>query len=83
MFMFYKIDNDYYILVGSKYMQVKFETKGKEINAVPTGKEIERNPSIKVVSQPFDEEFKKQVNKKQEETNISENKERPRFGRDR
>ena len=31
MFMFYKIENDYYVLVGNKYMQVKFKVDGKEL----------------------------------------------------
>lgn len=82
MFMFYKIGNDYYVLVGNKYMQVKFKIDGEEINAVPTGKSVEKNSAEKVQAYQFNEDFKKQLTHK-EEPKIDEYKQRSRFGRDR
>ena len=82
MFMFYKIENDYYVLVGNKYMQVKFNVDGEEINPVPTGKYIERNSSVRAEEYPFNEDFKKQFTRRREPER-DEIKERSRFGRDR
>lgn len=87
MFMFYKIDNDYYVLVGNKYVQVKFEVKDNDVNAIPLNKKIERNASIKAIAQPFNDDFKKQIINKNkpkiilEDDKESEHKNRPRFGR--
>lgn len=80
--MFYKIDNSYYVLVGNKYMQVEFKVDGEEINAIPTGKELERNGDLKVESQEFDESFKRTLTQKKSPTQ-DENKEHSRFGRER
>lgn len=78
--MFYKIDNDYYVLVGDKYMQVKFSVDGEELNSTPTGKELERNTVKNVKPQPFDDDFKKQfIDKKY--SNKEDTKSRYRFGR--
>ena len=82
MFMFYKIGNNYYVLVGNKYMQVEFKIDKEEINAVPTGKSIERDKAIGVKAYQFNEDFKKQLTHK-EEPEIDEHKQRSRFGRDR
>lgn len=82
MFMFYKIKDDYYVLVGNKYMQVKFKVDGEEINSVPTGEFLERNSSVKAEECPFNEDFKKQITRngklgRDETQNLSH------FGRDR
>lgn len=82
MFMFYKIKDDYYVLVGNKYMQVKFKVDGEEINSVPTGEFLERNSSVKAEECPFNEDFKKQITRRRE-LERDEIKERSRFGRDR
>lgn len=82
MFMFYKIDNNYYVLVGNKYMQVEFKIDGEEINAIPTGKSIEKDKAIGVKSYQFNEDFKKQLTHK-EEPKTDEYKQHSRFGRDR
>lgn len=82
MFMFYKINNDYYVLVGNKYMQVEFKINGEEINAIPTGKELERSSDLKVESYEFNDDFKKKLTHKKEPER-DESKERSRFGRDR
>lgn len=82
MFMFYKIGNDYYVLVGNRYMQVEFKVNGEELNAVPTGKSVERTNEVHAIEQPFNEEFKKQFTRKREPERDGM-KERSRFGRDR
>lgn len=94
MFMFYKIDKDYYVLVGRKYVKVEFEVDGNEINAIPTKEVIERNDDIKVISKPYNNDFIKEIidmSKKKNENNFREEnveekrtesrKEHTRFGR--
>lgn len=87
--MFYKIDDNYYVLVGNKYVQVKFEVKDGDINPVPLDKKIERDAHTKAIAQPFNEEFKKSIINKNKPQRSLENKEenddeprsRSRFGR--
>lgn len=67
--MFYKIDNDYYVLVGSKYVLVKFEIIGNEIIAKPLNKKIEKSDGLKIIDQPFDDLFKKEIMNKLHSTN--------------
>lgn len=87
MFMFYKIDNDYYVLVGNKYVQVKFEINGDDVNAIPLNKKIERDINVEATSQPFNDDFKKQIINKNkpkviiEEKNEDDHRGRNRFGR--
>ena len=87
MFMFYKIDNDYYVLVGNKYVQVRLEVKDNDVNAIPLDKKIERDININAVAQPFNDDFKKQIINKNkpkiilEEDNENDRKGRNRFGR--
>ena len=47
-------------------MQVEFKVNGEELNAVPTGKAVERTSEVHAIEQPFDEEFKKQFTRKRE-----------------
>ena len=63
--MFYKINDDYYVLVGNKYVKVVFEVKNGDIKATPiNGEYIERSPLIKAMEQPFNEEFQKKLKNK-------------------
>lgn len=72
MIMFYKIKDNYYVLVGNKYIEVKFTVKNGEVQASPiNGKYIERSQNIEAKPQPFNEEF---------QNKIKENEKRKGFG---
>jgi len=80
--MFYKIDKDYYILVGNKYIQVDFEVNGNDINSKPLNKEIERTPKINAKPQPYNDDFIKEIiESKKPKEKKNEFKESPRFGK--
>lgn len=65
MIMFYKINDNYYVLVGNKYMEVKFTVENGEVQATPkNGKYIERSSKVNAIPQPFDEEFRKKLKNK-------------------
>ena len=65
MIMFYKIKDNYYVLVGNKYMEVKFTVENGEVQATPSnGSYIERNNTVNAIPQPFDEEFKNKIKNK-------------------
>lgn len=65
MIMFYKIKDNYYVLVGNKYMEVKFTVENGEVQAAPSnGSYIERNNTVNAIPQPFDEEFKNKIKNK-------------------
>lgn len=84
MFMFYKINNDYYVLVGNKYVQVRFEVQGDDVNAVPLDKKIERDINVNAVAQPFNDDFKKQIiNRNKPKIILGEDDENDRKGRNR
>ena len=60
MSMLYKINNDYYIRVGRKYIKVDMVVKGDNILVTPDNKSvIEHNNSLKVTEVKFDDAFKK------------------------
>lgn len=84
MFMFYKINNDYYVLVGNKYVQVRFEVQGDDVNAVPLNKKIERDINVNAIAQPFNDDFKKQIiNRNKPKIILGEDDENDRKGRNR
>lgn len=65
--MLYNIDDKYYVLVGRKYIRVMPEVKGDEVVLTPNQKEyIEKNDSLKVKEQPFNEEFQKYIKRHSE-----------------
>lgn len=61
MFMFYKIGNKYYVLVGNKYAEVTFKVEGNDVHAVPTSSVIEKTPNLKVIEKVFNDDFKKEI----------------------
>ena len=62
MIMLYKIKDDYYILVGNKYVKVNFEINGDDINLTSNKDDyIERTPNLKVTEHNFNEDFKKSI----------------------
>ena len=65
MIMFYKIKDNYYVLVGNKYMEVKFTVENGDVQATPNnGKYIERSSNVNAIPQPFDEDFKNKIKDK-------------------
>lgn len=65
MTMFYKIKDNYYVLVGNKYMEVKFTVENGEVQAIPNyGKYIERSANVIATPQPFDDDFQKKIKEK-------------------
>lgn len=84
--MFYKIGDKYYVLVGSKYVELKFEIKGNDINAIPTENVIEKNPNVKAIEKTFNNDFKKEIIKSQKsfgehESERGQERNRSRFDR--
>lgn len=60
--MLYKIKNEYYILVGRKYVKVSFEINKDDINIKPNVNDyIEKTDDLIVSEQPFDSKFKKSI----------------------
>lgn len=66
MIMFYKIKDNYYVLVGNKYMEVKFTVENGEVQAKPVnGSYIERSSNVNAIPQPFDDDFQKKIKNKE------------------
>lgn len=62
MSMLYKINNDYYIRVGRKYIKVDVVVKSNNVTLKPNNKYvIEDNKSLKVSEVAFDDSFKKSM----------------------
>lgn len=62
MSMLYKINNDYYIRVGRKYIKVDIVVKNNNVTLKPNNKYvIEDNKSLKVSEVAFDDSFKKSM----------------------
>ena len=62
MSMLYKINNDYYIRVGRKYIKVDVVVKSNNVTLKPNNKYvIEDNKSLKVSEVAFDDSFKKLI----------------------
>lgn len=62
MSMLYKINNDYYIRVGRKYIKVDIVVKNNNVTLKPNNKYvIEDNKSLKVSEVAFDDSFKKLI----------------------
>lgn len=60
--MLYKINNDYYIRVGRKYIKVDIVVKNNNVTLKPNNKYvIEDNKSLKVSEVAFDDSFKKSM----------------------
>lgn len=60
--MLYKINNDYYIRVGRKYIKVDIVVKNNNVTLKPNNKYvIEDNKSLKVSEVAFDNSFKKSI----------------------
>ena len=60
--MLYKINNDYYIRVGRKYIKVDIVVKNNNVTLRPNNKYvIEDNKSLKVSEVAFDDSFKKSM----------------------
>lgn len=60
--MLYKINNDYYIRVGRKYIKVDVVVKSNNVTLKPNNKYvIEDNKSLKVSEVAFDDSFKKSM----------------------
>ena len=65
MIMFYKIKDNYYVLVGNKYIEVNFTVENGEVQATPSyGKYIERSSNVNAIPQPFDDDFQKKIKEK-------------------
>ncbi len=63
--MLYKIKDKYYILVGNKYVEVKFSIKDDNVSLSPDSSSyIEKNGNIVVKQQMFDDKFKEELKKK-------------------
>lgn len=84
--MLYKIDNNYYIHIGRKYIEVNFQIKGNDVSLIPNNKKfIEDNGGLKTTEYVFNDEFKKKLIESRKSRLTEEHKEketnRSRFGR--
>jgi hypothetical protein len=84
--MLYKIEDNYYIRVGRKYIEVKILVKDGDVSLEPNHKKyIEDNGGLKVTEQVFNDEFVKKIIESRKPRPTEEHKEketnRSRFGR--
>lgn len=62
MNMLFKIEKDYYIRIGRKYIKVDIVVKNNDVSLVPDKKVVlESNQDLKVVEYVFDDDFKKKI----------------------
>lgn len=68
--MLYEIDKEYYIRVGRRFIKVDVVVNHNDINITPhkPTKEIEDNGNIKYKIQNVDDEFKKKLSSKSQES---------------
>ena len=60
--MLYKINNNYYVRVGRKYIKVKLEVKNGDVDLIPVHNDfLEENNTLKIEEQPFTDDFKKNI----------------------
>lgn len=65
VFMLYKINDKYYIRIGSKYVEVKLEVKNKDVNIIPINENIIENyDKSKIEEIVFNDDFKNNIIKK-------------------
>lgn len=84
MIMFYKIKDNYYVLVGNKYMEVKFTVENGEVQAIPNdGKYIERSANVNAIPQPFDNDFQKKIKDKEKSFGLNKSDSRNTHFKDR
>lgn len=84
MIMFYKIKDNYYVLVGNKYMEVKFTVENGEVQAKPVnGSYIERSSNVNAIPQPFDNDFQKKIKDKEKSFGLNKSDSRNTHFKDR
>lgn len=84
MNMLFKIEKDYYIRIGRKYIKVDIVVKDNDVSLVPNKKVVlEDNKNLEVVEYVFDDNFKKKVieSRKPRATEDKEEVGRSRFSR--
>lgn len=84
MNMLFKIEKDYYIRIGRKYIKVDIVVKNNDVSLVPDKKVVlEDNQDLKVVEYVFDDNFKKKIieSRKSRPTEDKEDVGRNRFSR--
>ena len=84
MNMLFKIEKDYYVRVGRKYIKVDFVVVNNDVSLVPDKKVVlEINQKLKVVEYAFDDAFKKKIieSRKPRPTEDKEEIGRSRFSR--
>lgn len=84
--MLYKINDNYYIRIGRKYIEVRFVVRDENVSIIPNNKKfIEATSDLKVEGQAFDDKFKHQIieSRKPRPTEQYKDKKvnRSRFGR--
>ena len=84
MNMLFKIEKDYYIRIGRKYIKVDIVVKNDDVSLVPDKKVVlESNKDLKVVEYVFDDNFKKKIIESRKPRPIEDKEEigRSRFSR--